>query len=98
MEVYIMPWISQDNCVGCGDCIKVCPDDAISIKNKKVTIHQDKCTFCGKCFSSCPQEAIRPNSENPLLRGRNPRSSGSGGFDRGIGKDLRNKNKRCNKI
>ena len=51
-------------------------------------INQDKCTFCGKCFSACPQEAIRPNSENPLLRGRNHHRPGGGGFGRGIGRGL----------
>ena len=47
-------------------------------------VDQDKCTFYSKCFSACPQEAIRPNSENPLLRGRTPHSPGGEGFGRGI--------------
>lgn len=78
-----MPWVDQDKCVECGICIDSCPEAAISMKNEKATISQDKCTFCGNCFSACPQEAIRPNSENPLLRGRTPHSPGGGGFGRG---------------
>ena len=57
-------------------------------QNKKAFVDQNKCTFCAKCFAACPQEAIRPNSENPLLRGRNPHRTG-GGFGRGIGRGLR---------
>ena len=79
-----MPWIDENECVGCGVCIDSCPEGAISMKNEKATINQDKCTFCGECFSACPQEAIRPNSENPLLKGRKSRRSGGGGFGRGI--------------
>lgn len=84
-----MPWIDQEKCVGCGVCIDSCPEGAISMGDEKATIDQDKCTFCGNCFSACPQETIRPNSENPLLRGRNPRSPGGGVFDRDIGRGLR---------
>jgi ferredoxin len=79
-----MPWIDENECVGCGVCIDSCPEGAISMESEKATIDQDKCTFCGECFSACVQEAIRPNSENPLLRGRNPRSPGGGEFGRGI--------------
>lgn len=84
-----MPWIDENECVGCGVCIDSCPEGTISMENEKATIDQDKCTFCGECFSACPQEAIRPNGENPLLRGRNPRSLVGGGFGRGIGRGLR---------
>jgi len=83
-----MPWIDENECVGCGVCIDSCPECAISMKNEKATINQDKCTFCGECFSACPQEAIRPNSENPLLKGRKSRRSGGGGFGRGIRRGL----------
>jgi len=83
-----MPWIDQDRCIGCGVCIDSCPENAISMQNKKADIDQNKCTFCAKCFAACPQEAIRPNSENPLLRGRNPHRTG-GGFGRGVGRGLR---------
>ncbi|MEA3458406.1 MAG: 4Fe-4S binding protein [Candidatus Thermoplasmatota archaeon] len=71
MEICVIPWVDQEKCVGCGVCISSCPENAILMEGDKANVSQDKCTFCGKCFSACPQEAIRPNSENPLLRGRN---------------------------
>jgi len=87
MEFCFMPWVEQEKCVGCGVCISSCPVDAISMEKDKATINQDECTFCAKCFSACPQEAIRPNSENPLLRGRNSYRPGGGrGFGRGLRK------------
>ena len=83
-----MPWIDENECVGCGACIDSCPEGAILMENEKAAIDQDKCTFCGECFSACPQEAIRSNSKNPLLRGRTSRHSGGGGFGRGIQRGL----------
>ena len=84
-----MPWVDENECAGCGACIDSCSDGAISMIEDNASIDQDKCTFCGECFSACPQEAIKPNSENPLLRGRTSHRSGGGGFGRGIGRGLR---------
>ena len=51
--------ILADMCVGCGDCIDECPEDAIIGKKKFVhIIVQDECTQCGKCISACDEEAI----------------------------------------
>jgi len=51
--------IMPDMCVGCGDCIDECDEDAI--EGKKGFIHmidQDMCENCGKCASACDEEAI----------------------------------------
>ena len=42
-------------CIGFGDCVKICPSNAISLKNKKIYIDFKKCTSCGKCLKSCPR-------------------------------------------
>lgn len=79
-----MPWVKQNECIGCGICVKACPAGAISLENNKAVIDQNKCIHCGKCLSVCPQKAIRPNSENKNLRGHRlggPRR----GFGRGFG-------------
>ncbi len=51
--------ILADKCIGCGDCIDECEDDAILGKKKFIhVIDQDECTQCGKCVESCDEEAI----------------------------------------
>jgi len=51
--------INEENCTGCGACLRVCPQGVISGKKKKP--HQiliDKCIKCGACFEVCKFDAI----------------------------------------
>ncbi len=64
---------SQDNfpqlahqdalCVGCGDCVKVCKEDAISVvadhEKFKIVIARAKCTNCGECVGECTAGALK---------------------------------------
>lgn len=45
-------------CLGCGDCVNVCPFDAISIVNGIAVVNEDKCKSCGKCVQTCPKNII----------------------------------------
>ena len=47
-------------CLGFGDCMVVCPYDAISIHKEKgiATVDIDKCTGCGLCVGECPHNLI----------------------------------------
>ena len=45
-------------CLGLGDCIKVCPQGAISIKNGIAVIDECKCVGCGICVRECPNGLI----------------------------------------
>lgn len=47
-----------DACIGCGKCVKVCPQSAID-KGKPSFIHQEYCLHCGNCFENCPVSAIQ---------------------------------------
>ncbi len=48
-------------CLGCGDCMNVCPSDAIHIdeKMKVVVIDPKKCIGCGLCIEECPRDIIK---------------------------------------
>lgn len=45
-------------CVGCGRCVKVCPQNALSIENKKSHVNIQKCIGCFECITVCPVKAI----------------------------------------
>ena len=45
------------NCLA-RSCEKVCPKDAITIRNNRSFIDLDKCIRCGKCAKACPYNAI----------------------------------------
>ena len=51
--------ILASKCIGCGDCMDVCEDEAILGKKKFVhVIDLDECTLCGKCMEACDEDAI----------------------------------------
>jgi len=53
-----MPEINLDFCKGCGICVDACPNNAITIENKKAVIDMNLCIGCEVCIDSCPQGAI----------------------------------------
>jgi len=51
--------IDEAACTGCGQCVKVCPVDAIAGQQKKPhRIDSGRCTRCGACRNVCPVEAV----------------------------------------
>ena len=52
--------IDPDTCNGCGNCVKSCPEQAISGEVKQVhVIDQHTCQHCGACLTACPTDAVR---------------------------------------
>lgn len=45
-------------CQGYGSCEKVCPFDAIHVKNGVAIVEKEKCRACGKCLTVCPRNII----------------------------------------
>jgi ferredoxin len=51
--------IDKSSCISCGECIEVCPADAIEYNSDgKAVIDQSKCKSCGDCVNVCPEGAI----------------------------------------
>lgn len=49
-------WDSE-RCVGCGTCIGLCPENAISLDNP-FHVDRDRCNLCFKCLEQCPAQAL----------------------------------------
>jgi len=46
-------------CIGFGDCLRICPFDAIRIGEDNLPIiDKSKCTACGKCVKICPKNVL----------------------------------------
>jgi len=54
------PEFHQDDCVGCGACVQVCPAKAIEMQDigekRTLTLRWDMCIFCGQCQANCLTE------------------------------------------
>ncbi len=49
----------------CNICINLCPEKAISVKRKKISIDSTACTLCHGCIGICPTEAIESTKFEP---------------------------------
>ena len=48
----------NDNCIGCGLCVKVCLMNIITLKDSRPVWTEDKCACCLACLHRCPKQAI----------------------------------------
>lgn len=60
MEVEIWsPQIDSQACTGCGECLVVCPTDALDmVEGVAMVSEPEACDYCGECEMICPEEAI----------------------------------------
>ena len=49
--------VNDQECTGCGNCVDVCPVEAISLEDV-AKVDDNTCTDCGACVDECPVEAI----------------------------------------
>jgi len=50
-------WWDKEQCIGDGDCMRACPQKAIS-REFPFFINRDKCQLCFKCVDICPSKAL----------------------------------------
>lgn len=49
-----------EKCTGRRKCMRICPTQAIRIRNGKAQMLEEKCIDCGECIAVCPNQAIIP--------------------------------------
>ena len=49
--------LNRELCVGCTNCIKGCPTEAIRVRDGKAVIDETRCIDCGECIRICPHHA-----------------------------------------
>jgi pyruvate formate lyase activating enzyme len=50
--------LRQTRCIQCNECIENCPQNALSLTSKTITVNRQKCNTCGNCTQKCPTEAL----------------------------------------
>lgn len=57
-------FLEQKGCMGCGDCILVCPKEAVSPLGPGRLIDSKACIRCGSCIKSCPTQSLQMVGES----------------------------------
>ncbi len=45
---------TESKCIGCGECVDNCPEQACELTDKGIVTDKDLCTSCGRCAQVCP--------------------------------------------
>lgn len=59
----ILPVLDESRCIGCGDCVAVCPADCLELRvepswSRPWLPRPGECIPCGACVVICPTDAI----------------------------------------
>lgn len=50
-------------CIGCGECVKGCPNQACRLTKDGIITDQSRCSLCGACARICPTRATEISGE-----------------------------------
>ena len=50
-------WHNVQDCVGCGTCVAVCPEKALTLTDR-IHVARERCVHCGTCVDACPAAAM----------------------------------------
>ncbi len=61
------PKLQAEECVGCGECARLCPAKAIAMEGRRPRINRKACIRCFCCQEFCPKGAMKVH-RTPLAR------------------------------
>jgi ferredoxin len=57
--------LNEQECVDCGACISICPQEVFSFGDDwKIRVEAKRCVLCGRCIEICPHHALSRKSES----------------------------------
>ncbi len=59
MATYFLRTTDEDKCSGCGECVDICPIDAVKMEDDIPLVDLDWCIGCGVCSKKCSNDAIK---------------------------------------
>lgn len=54
----------KEKCNGRMVCMRICPTQAIRVRNRKAMLLNDRCIDCGMCVRVCPNNAVIPQTSS----------------------------------
>lgn len=69
-----MAYFINDDCINCGACIPVCPNEATQEGEPIYFIIPERCTECvgsydtSQCAAVCPVDACHPDPNHPEIK------------------------------
>ncbi|MDR2572905.1 MAG: DUF362 domain-containing protein [Desulfovibrio sp.] len=50
--------VDKNTCIGCGKCVKICPQKALALSGGKCEINTSRCIGCFECITVCPTKSV----------------------------------------
>jgi len=50
--------LRQSRCDRCGECVQNCPENALTLTSRAISVNRQECNVCGICAQRCPTEAL----------------------------------------